>query len=416
MAHLTKAERQHKINDNTEREKRLEMALQFSKKRFKNFEDVIEDVYCGKDLSFVADKRIAKIQTFFNKLNGRHKSGERKLLRNALVYLAETSGLVGADEYIDVVCNMIQLSKQWRRDFFRWKPQAKQLETQVQELAAHLFCLYPVPQFLFKAFSTGNSLFTSWFIHIGGGGRVRDMENIPIPFTQKMGHYFLQSPEQFSITEALRWAQVKGLNGNDELAERVAYSWLSAKPFKDELFWQSFLQLIIAGGMFNLAKLGELIDYVRETKRINNDYHLKGRTLQSLLRQSDEWHHRYSQHRGNSVWKPSGISGFKAEKKNTQVVLEELTEAAQLSAEGKTMKHCVGSYAFYCAKGKTAIFSLRKYADGLLLDTMATIEVNLALGKIVQAKARMNRPLSDEAVKYMTAWSEAECLDMGVYL
>jgi hypothetical protein len=98
------------------------------------------------------------------------------------------------------------------------------------------------------------------------------------------------------------------------------------------------------------------------------------------------------------------------------VVLEELTESRRLTEEGKAMKHCVGSYAFYCARGKSAIFSLRKYSGGVLLDIMATIEVNLALQRIVQAKAKMNKPISDEAKKYMEAWAINEGLVLNPYL
>ena len=78
----------------------------------------------------------------------------------------------------------------------------------------------------------------------------------------------------------------------------------------DYNIWESFLQLLIRNGMFNHDKLTELIDYVRETKRENANYNLKGRTLQSLMRQSDEWHCKYKNVKGNWFWKPCGIDGF----------------------------------------------------------------------------------------------------------
>ena len=97
-------------------------------------------------------------------------------------------------------------------------------------------------------------------------------------------------------------------------------------------------------------------------------------------------------------------------------MLEELTESRKLSEEGKAMKHCVGSYAFYCAKGRSAIFSLRKYSGGILLDIMATIEVNISLQRIVQAKAKMNKPINEEAKRYMEAWAIHEGLAINPYL
>ena len=67
------------------------------------------------------------------------------------------------------------------------------------------------------------------------------------------------------------------------------------------------------------------------------------------------------------------------------------------------MKHCVASYTHYCAEGKTAIYSLRKYSSGLLTDILAMVEINIFLKRIMQTKATMNKPISNEAKKYIDA-------------
>lgn len=417
MAKKNKTEREKQLLLNQEREDVIQQALCFSRKRFKKFEEIIHQLYVNEDLSFsFSDRRIWKINECFNHLSST-TTAERKILKDVLVYLDDHSELVSDEEYIQAVYNMVLFRTHWRNDLFTWKPSAKQAIEQVKELATYLFCKYKVPTFLYACFyEKKNIQYIKWLIHIGDGGRVKEMKNIPIPFTQKMGHYFLQAPAKFSIAEALRWAQVKGLYGEDRLAERIAYSWLGTKPYGQEVFWESFLRLLVNGGMFNHGKVTELIDYVRESIRENEAYSLKGRTLHSLLRQSDLWHHKFSYNKVNQVWKPCGIEGFKVERKSELVVLEELTESRRLTEEGKAMKHCVNSYVFYCAKGKSAIFSLRKYSGGVLLDIMATIEVNVALQKVVQAKAKMNRPISIEARKYMEAWAVTERLCVNPYL
>jgi PcfJ-like protein len=418
MAKKHKTEREKQLLKTEEQEAVIAQALQFSRKRFKKFEEIIGQLYLGADLGFsFSDRRIWKINECFNNFSSKAKATDRKFFRDVLIRLDEKSELVNGETYIQVLYNMVQFRACWKQDLFKWKPITKQPAAQVKELATYLFCKYKIPDFLYQGlYETKNMQYIQWLMHLGDGGRVKEMKNIPIPFTQKMGHYFLLAPAKFSIAEALRWAQVKGLNGEDRLAERIAYSWIGTKPYSNEAFWESFIQLIINGGMFNLNKLTELIDYVREAKRENENYTLKGRTLQSLFRQSDAWHQRFSHNRINQVWKPCGIEGYRAEKKAELVVLEELTESRRLSEEGKAMKHCVGSYAFYCAKGKSAIFSLRKYSGGILLDIMATIEVNLALQRVVQAKAKMNKPISDEAKKYMEAWAMNEGLVLNPYL
>lgn len=418
MSKKSKSERQKGLLLTLEREEMIQQALRFSRKRFKRFEEIITQLYAGDDLSFsFTDRRIWKINECFEDILSRKKPGGKRLLRDVLIHLADRSELVTGEEYIQVVYNAVLFKAHWRNDLFNWKPHSKQAMGQAKELIQYLFCTYQVPDFLFVCFyETKSTPHIQWLIHIGGGGSVKALKDIPIPFTQKMRHYFLQAPAKFSIVEALRWAQVKGWKGEDRLAERIAYSWLGTRPYGQEDFWESFIQLLVNGGMFNHNKITELIDYIREAKRENESYNLKGRTLQSLLRQSDTWHNRYAGNKPNKVWTPCGIEGYLAVRKLDMVVIEELIEARSLAKEGRAMKHCVASYAFYCEKGRSAIFSMRKYSEGELLEIMATIEVSVAAQRIVQARGKANRIISGEARKYMQAWALQEKLNLGPYL
>lgn len=418
MKHISKAEREKQRVQQQRTLEAAERILQFSKKRFKKFDEIIESLYQGEDLGdYFSDRRIWKINECFQRLSSKIKAKERVVLKDTLLQLNRFSLVLSTEENIEAVFNIVKFRAYWIKEIEHWQPSARQAETQVKQLAEWLFCKYRMPGFLYKAFYDGErTSFIYWFIHIGTGGRVKDLKDIPITFTQKMAHYFLQAPSKFSIGEALRWAQVKGLGGNDSLAERIVYSWIGAKPYGDEDFWASFLQLVSNAGMLSHEKMVEIIDYVREEKRLNRLYTLKGRTIQSLMRQSDEWHNRFAHNKHNSFWKPCGIVGYREERKKELIVIEELTESAALKQEGKTMKHCVGSYAYYCAKGRTAVFSLRKLSGGFIQDTMATIEVNLQLKRIVQAKAKMNRPINEEAVKYMAEWAGKQALSISPYL
>lgn len=401
-----------------QREEVLSKVLKFSRKRFKRFDEVILRLHRNEDLgAFFTDRRIWKAHECFSRLSSGAKAADRVALKNALVYLDKHSVLLSGEAYIQAVFNAVHFRAYWRKDIFGWKPSAKKPEAQLQELVFYLFCQYPVPAFLYKAFFEKEALlFVQWFIHIGTGNRIRELLSIPIPFTQKMGHFFLQAPSRFTIPEALRWAQVKGLNGDDGLAERMAYSWLGTKPFGDEEFWEAFIRIAVAGGLFNHDKLTELIDYVREAKRENAAYSLKGRTLQSLLRQSDEWHKHILLVKGAQIWKASGIGGYEMKKKEEAVRIEELTGSKLLADEGKAMRHCVGSYVPYCVSGKTAIFSLRKYTGDFLMETLATIEVNIFNKRVVQAKAKMNNKISDEARKHLQRWAGGNGLAISPYL
>ena len=400
------------------KEEIINNVLKFSKKRFKKFDEIILSLYLDEDLSsFFADRRIAKVHECFTRVSSKTRGVERAIMKNVFIYLHSHSLLFSDEDYIQPVYNMIQFRAYWKKNVFKWKPVSNRGVEQVNELAYYLFCQYPVPGFLYKSFfEKTNMLFINWFIHMGTGKRVKDLVNMPIPFTQKMGHFFLQAPDKLSIAEALRWAQVKGMNGSDKLAERITYSWIGTKEYNDEDFWEAFIRIITNGGMFDLDQLTQLIDYVRQMKRENRDYSLKGRTLQSLLRQSNEWHQESMVIRGTRFWTSSGMYGYKAEKKIEVVKMEELTGSKLLVEEGRTMKHCVATYAHQCVVGKTAIFSLRKYSFDLLIETMATIEVNLSLRRVVQAKAKLNKKISDEARRHLDEWANKNQLSINPFL
>lgn len=419
MGKKSKEERKRQLKLSEEKEKSLIEVLRYSNKRFKKFDEVITQLYGGQDLSrfFNTDKRMWKINECFTTISKKGNQQAVKSLKDVFIYLDSCSSLLRDENLIQAVYNTFRFKANWRKDIFKWHPADKSSSAQFAELADYLFCKYKVPSFLYKAFyETTDKRFIRWFIHLAAGGKVKEMDDMPIPFTQKMGHYFIQASEDLSITAALRWAQVKGLGGTDELAKRIAYSWIGTKPFGDENFWESFIHLLVRNVMFNYEKLTELIDYVREAKRENASYNLKGRTLQSLTRQSDAWHGVYKHVKGNLFWKPSGLYSLKIARKTDTVKVEELTEAKRLVEEGSAMKHCVASYAHLCAQGRSAIFSLRKYADGNLDDILATIEVNIFLKAIVQAKAKMNKPISQEAKKYMEMWAAKNALTIHPYI
>lgn len=418
MSKRSKKIKQQELRVAKQNEDVINNVLKFSKKRFKQFDEIINSLFMNEDLStYFADRRIWKVYDCFSKVSTMTKMTERTMMKNVFIYVHNHSVLFSGEDYIHTVYNMIRFKAYWQNDVFKWRPISKHGAEQVNELAYYLFCQYPVPGCLYKAFfEESNMLYLHWFIHIGAGKKIRELVKMPIPFTQKMGHYFLQSPGKFTVKEALRWAQVKGLNGSDQLAERLAYSWMAAKTFGDEKFWEGFIRILVNGGMFDHDQLTQLIDYVRYMKHESRNYNLKGRTLRSLLRQSDEWHEKSMFIRGARFWTRSGLSDYLVERKTETVKIEELTGSKLLAEEGRSMKHCVATYANLCLTGQTAIFSLRKYSEGILTERLGTIEVNLALKRIVQAKAKMNRKISDEARKHLDEWAYKNDLSVSPYL
>jgi hypothetical protein len=415
--HISQLQQQKRSQEITDQV--LADVLKLSQKRFKKFDEIIQHLYANDSINqyYFKDARIVKIADYFNALKNNNQALRIKFL-NLLLHLEKSSLITKEVSLIQGLFNAVKFSSHWLHPIEEWKPIARSADRQFKELVEFLFCKYEVPAFLVKSlFETSNLLYINWLIHLGNGGKVKLLHKMPITFTQKMAHHFIQAPDSFSIPEAIRWGQTIGLGGDKQLANRIAHSWLGHKPYGDEDMWEQFIRLVIAGvGMFNYNKVTELIDYIREAKRNNNDYHLKGKTLQSLMRQSDEWHNRFSTTKGVQSWKPCGIENYRAKHEQEIVILEELTNSIQLVQEGNTMRHCVASYAYYCAKGRTSIFSMRKYLGDVKLEVMATVEIDLASRKVVQAKARMNNAISKEAKKHLVAWADNQSLTVSAFL
>lgn len=417
MKKLSKTERKKMALLSMNKMEAAERVLRYSNIRFKRFDEVIRSLYRGENLSeYFLDRRISSLYECF-RTAGLPGMPERETVKDVCLYLHRVSRLMGGEELIKAVHRILGCRADWIRKIEDWKPGSSMADDQLKELVHFLFCRYPVPGFLYKVFrDTTGALYIEWLIRMGRGEGLKTLEPMPVPLNRKAFHFFQMAPEKMSVPEAIRWAQSRGYGASAALAERIAYSWLSVKPAGDESFWESFIALLAKDQSFDHYHTGELIDYVREQKRNNRTYSLKGRTTVSLLRQSNRWHRQISAVNMNSIWQPSGIDGVQVRKKEELLVLEELNSQKELMEEGRTMKHCVASYAFYCAAGRTAIFSMRKYLDGQLVEKLATIEVNLNLKRIVQAKAKMNRPVSEEALKMLTIWAGKENLTLGPYL
>ena len=70
------------------------------------------------------------------------------------------------------------------------------------------------------------------------------------------------------------------------------------------------------------------------------------------------------------------------------------------------MRHCVGSYAYSCARGDRSIWSLR-YNDELENKRLVTIDVSQK-HHILQARGKMNRTPPDEHLTIIHLWADRE--------
>lgn len=304
------------------------------------------------------------------------------------------------------------------REIETWQKTSHNPHKQFSSLLRHLFCAYPVPQFLDSVWlEAGSAAQRNWLTAIGVGISIRKLNHMPINMTKKTAHAFGKAPANLNVAEALRWAQVVGKGGDERLANFILRSRLGRIDFADEDFWEDAILFFVHAGMFDYEKIAEVIDYLLAQRVANRAYSLKGRTIYSLIRASDEWHNDQQamrQRGGKLIWTSSNIAEMfiqegEGEKQISYTILE-LQSTKELLIEGRRMNHCVATYASSCNRKKCAIFSIRKKPVHSDEETLATIEVSLQARRIVQAKARYNKTISHKALTLMKNWAKQENL------
>ena len=307
-------------------------------------------------------------------------------------------------------------------------------------LARHLLASYPVPHFLTSVWFEGRSVEArrrqGWYLHLGSGRNIRTAD-LPLPYTKKMAHEFLQAPDHFTVAAALRWGQIRGLGGSKELALAIAATRLG-RSFESEDFWVTVVHFLVNHPELGLAEVGPVVDYLHHQRFIPEELFLndgfrveldppqpklsmKGRTPRSLLRQVGDWHEKLK-HPGKFTslkWKPSGIGEFRHVERDAAEglrcwTIRELTSGEELRREGDSMRHCVASYAGACARRETSIWSMR-FQDGERWYRVMTIEVDPATRTICQARRRGNAPPNEKALAVMRLWAGREGLKFGFW-
>ncbi len=326
-------------------------------------------------------------------------------------------------------------------------------------LLHHLFVRYEMPAFMDRVWETGNNIHISWYLHLGEGKNLRTAQLLPMKVSKKLAFFFLKAPGSYSVNQALRWSQVRASGGTHALAQSIANSYLGEKIEGHENFWQSVIDFFVRQQeTLNLVQVGPIIDYILSRRYLHRrwedqvlppeqpNFSMKGRTLDTLMRDMDRWHRdmaanplnyqyiddrldmqRIAQEEAENAdniqdfwknnkdwwkkfekkWASFGVRIFEyregAGKGQRVFTIRHLKNAQQLITEGSSMQHCVASYAYRCETGISAIFALEVKAEKKS-EKLATIELN-AFKKVVQARARRNATPSDVAKRVIRLWA-----------
>ena len=302
----------------------------------------------------------------------------------------------------------------------KWKPPVTtQSEPVIVSLAKHLFEKYPVPKFMYKVWTDTNKEHLGWFFSLANGLNIRKLD-LPLAYTKRMSHYFMQAPDNLSILQALRWGQVRGLGGDESLADNIIRGPLGT-VFANDDFWSGVIAFFARHPDLNYSMINPIIDYVRAKRfpnglsaKQNLNFSMKGKTLNSVLRGMEEWHRELRNNRYLAMksqkqcitWEGANLEDFRVEQKVSDKKkifrIVQLKNSWDLFEEGQILKHCVASYTHLCRKGSVSIWSLRVWEDQLF-KPLVTIELN-PQNQIVQARGKYNAMPSDLEHKIIQKW------------
>lgn len=357
----------------------------------------------------------------------------------ALIYIDRKSKLINDESYLPGVLALIGDSNRWIRDLEQWHPDSNNSKKQFSSLLRFLLAVYDVPLFMDQSYLSENPVYMEWFRHIGGGKNIRTAEGLPVKLTKNMAHHFLQAPEHYSIEAAIRWAQIKGFGGDRRIADGILGTRL-LQNFDHDDFWQSVLTFFIKNPMLDVVHYQPIIDFLWHKKFENRvvfvergvareegpeqpNLTMRGRTVDSLLRDVEDWHRQLGRVTKCGVlqWAKSDIADFehvegKAESKNMRIwKITELLSSEELIAEGRALRHCVATYASSCQKGRSTIWSMSS-SNHLDSEKILTIEVSSSDKSIVQVRGKANRLPSSKEMSVIRRWADRAQLSIEDYL
>ncbi|MBX7240495.1 MAG: PcfJ domain-containing protein [Bacteroidia bacterium] len=320
-----------------------------------------------------------------------------------------------------------------------WKPASHNKFRMCSEFIQHLFVEYKVSTFMYNAFYTGNKVHLEWFMLIARGESLRKKAKFPLNLSARGVHFFLNAPDDLSIEEALRYAQVTSMGGRGQLLRAILGTFIG--PINaHESFWETVILFFVNNPMLDIAHIGPIVDFINAMKyEARNvftergvmqrlppplpDFCMKGRTVSSLLRMVDEWHtelalmNRKKRIDGSLCWEGIPISDFEHSEgkglNERKYKIRQLITYKELLQEGNAMSHCVFSYADSCAKHKCSIWSvLVESVENVSFKRLLTIELSSSKA-IVQVKGKYNACPTSQEMRIIELWAKKEGLSIS---
>lgn len=311
----------------------------------------------------------------------------------------------------------------WERPLDTWKPRGKITTTRVRSLLRHLLLKYRAPDYLLVELARRSEAEglgaeerdvlqarLDLLVTIGRGDSMKSAQKrnlLPAVLTKRMLHQLRSTPAG-SLVQAIRKVQVATFGGSPQLAAQINATFLGEQHQNDASFWQGAIQWFCGHHMLNPGQIRPMLDYIHHQHLQDGalPWSIKGRTVNSLIRDMEEWHAVLNQIRliKSQTFSLSGFLEARFELKTRGKIeiwrMAEILTTRALAAEGRKMRHCVYSYRRAIEKGTASLWSITCNAERVL-----TVEVCNRSSSIVQVRGRANRRPTQKERGLLARWA-----------
>jgi len=184
------------------------------------------------------------------------------------------------------------------RDPAAWHPQMRTRDAGRLRLAAarHLYARYPVPTMLEDIWIDDAGLSADevclrrhWYVAVARGDSLYK-SGAGTWLTRKEVHAFLHPTAGLKFHEGFWEAIARSCAADGPMPLRIARSKIARTPRAEITFWRQAVRFFCANPV-SVETMDDLCDYLAHSLQRDAAYSLDGRTLATLTRRMQEWHH-----------------------------------------------------------------------------------------------------------------------------